>query len=77
MLDANPRTHTKVKDIPALRAKPEDQVAVSNACERLMSIFFETTTLDEFRALFKANTKGAAGADLNAFCITLSKLKNF
>ncbi len=77
MLDANPRTHTKVKDIPALRAKPEDQVAVSNACERLMSIFFETTTLDEFRALFKANTKGVAGADLNAFCITLSKLKNF
>lgn len=77
MLDANPRPHTQVKDMPSLRATREDQVAASHACEILLNLFSEAKTLDDFKAMLKTKKKGAAGADFDAFCITLSKFKNF
>lgn len=77
MLDANPRPHTQIKDIPSLRETPEDRRVASQASEIMLNIFSEAMTLGDFKDILKAKKKGQIGADLDALCITLSKFKNF
>ena len=77
LLDANPRPHTQVKDMPSLQATREDQNATSRASEILVGVFSEAKTLDDFREILSTTRKGRKGADLDAVCNTLSKFKSF
>lgn len=71
LLDANPRPHTKEKEVPPLQAEKRDYLALSSA-ELMLLLLRSESAADLHRAIQSNDTR-----DLQWHCLHLARFKNF